>query len=90
MSNPDVGTSGQKAHIQIGMGNWRDSPCTTGHTSENVGSTAVRARRQTALITEGKRPPAGSNCHQKAHVAKAKCASQAGVTSQQTAHLKEV
>ena len=42
------------------------------------------------LITEGRRLPTSSNCHQRADVTKAMGASQAGVTSQQRAHLPEV
>ena len=42
-----------------------------------------------ALITEERRLPAGSNCHQRADVTKATGASQAGLTSQQRAHLTE-
>ncbi len=89
VSNPAVGTTEQKAHIPMGMGTLQECPRTTGRTTENVGSLAVRACRQRALISEGRMLSAGSNCHQRADVAKARCASQAGVTSQQRAHLTE-
>jgi len=90
VSNPDVGTSEQKAQIRMGMGTWQECHRTSGHTSEKVGSPAVRAGRQRALITEERRLPASSNCYQKADVANAGCASQAGVTSEQRANHTKV
>ncbi len=89
LSNPDFGTSEQKAHVPKGTGSWQECPRTTGRTSENVGSPSVRTGRQRALISEGKRLPAGSTCQQTAHVAKVTCAKQAGMTSQQRAQLTE-
>ena len=64
-------------------------PGTTGLISENVASPAIKASRERAIITEERRFPAGSNCHQRPDVTKAMGESQAGVTTQQKAHLTE-
>ena len=90
VSNPAVVTSEHKAHIPMGKGTKQECHRTSGHTSENVGSPAVRAGRQRALITEERRLPASSNCYQRADVANAGCASQAGVTSEQRANHTKV
>ena len=75
VSNPAVVTSEYKAHIPMGKGTKQECHRTSGHTSKNMGSPAVRAGRQRTLITEERRLPAGSKCHQRADVTKAMGAS---------------